>query len=101
MLSTHSMEAKNMTTVDPRDTRAAAIKRLSDRRDFESNFIAYAVVNLAFLAIWYFTGRGYFWPAWILSFWGVGVLLHAWSIWGRRPITEQDVRREMTHLEHQ
>ena len=89
----------NMATVDPNVTRDAAIKRLNDRRDFGSNIVAYIVVNLAFVAVWYFTGRGYFWPAWILGCWGIGLLLHAWSIWGRRPITEEDVRREMTHVQ--
>lgn len=88
-----------MATIDPTDARAAALKRLSERRDFGSNIVAYVVVNLALVAIWYFTGKGYFWPAWVLGCWGIGLVLHAWSIWGRRPITEEDVRREMTHLQ--
>lgn len=88
-----------MTTMDPSDSRAAAIKRLNDRRDFASNIVAYVVVNCALIAVWFFTGQGYFWPAWILGFWGIGLVLHAWAIWGRRPITEEDVRREMTHLQ--
>lgn len=89
-----------MTTLDPTDTRKVAIKRLNERRDFASNIVGYVVVNLALLAVWYFTGRGYFWPAWILGCWGMGLLLHAWAIWGRRPVTEDDVRREMAHLQH-
>lgn len=88
-----------MTTVDPNDSRTAAIKRLNDRRDFSSNIVSYIVVNAALVLVWYFTGRGYFWPAWILGCWGIGLVLHAWTIWGRRPITEEDVRREMTHLQ--
>lgn len=88
-----------MATIDPSDARTAALKRLSERRDFGSNIVAYVVVNLALVAIWYFTGKGYFWPAWILGCWGIGLALHAWTIWGRRPITEEDVRREMTHLQ--
>jgi hypothetical protein len=88
-----------MITVDPSDARTAAIKRLSDRRDYVSHLVSYAVVNLALIAVWFFTGRGYFWPAWILGCWGMGLLLHAWALWGRRPITEEDVRREMAHLQ--
>lgn len=88
-----------MTTVDLNDSRAAAIKRLNDRRDFSSNIVSYVVVNAALILVWYFTGRGYFWPAWILGCWGIGLVLHAWTIWGRKPITEDDVRREMTHLQ--
>ncbi len=88
-----------MTTIDPTEPRAAALKRLNERRDFASNIVAYVVVNLALIAVWYFTGKGYFWPAWILGCWGMGIILHAWAIWGRKPITEEDVRREMTHLQ--
>ncbi|HET9095576.1 MAG TPA: 2TM domain-containing protein, partial [Candidatus Baltobacteraceae bacterium] len=69
------------------------------RRDFSSNIVSYIVVNAALLLVWYFTGRGYFWPAWILWCWGVGLLLHAWTIWGRKPITEDDVRRERARLQ--
>lgn len=88
-----------MTTIDPSDARGAALKRLNERRDFGNNLVAFVVVNAALVAIWYFTGAGYFWPAWILGCWGMGLVLHAWSVWGRRPITEEDVRREMTHLQ--
>lgn len=88
-----------MTTLESNDIRAAALKRLNDRRDFASNVVAYFVVNLALVVVWFFTGRGYFWPAWILGCWGMGLLLHAWAIWGRKPITEDDVRREMTRVQ--
>lgn len=87
------------TTIDPNEVRQAAIKRLNERRDFVSNIVAFIIVNAAFVAVWYFTGRGYFWPAWILGCWGMGLVLHAWSIWGRRPITEADVQREMRNLQ--
>lgn len=88
-----------MATVDPTDSRAAAIKRLNDRRDFASNLVAYVVINLGLLAVWFFTGGGYFWPAWVLGCWGMALLLHAWTIWGRKTITEEDVQREMHHAQ--
>lgn len=87
-----------MKSLDPTDSRSAAIKRLNERRDFSSNIVAYVVVNLALIAVWYFTGHGYFWPAWVLGCWGIGLVLHAWTIWGRKPITEEDVQREIRHV---
>lgn len=93
-----SAEARFTMSINQIDDRAAALKRLNERRDFSSNVVAYVIVNLAFVGVWFFTGRGYFWPAWILGFWGMGLLLHAWAIWLRKPITEEDVQREMRHV---
>jgi hypothetical protein len=84
------------TTSD--ELRGLARKRLEARRAFESNLIAFVVVNAAIVAIWWSTGRGYFWPGWVLGLWGVGVALHAWETFGRRPITEEDVEREARRL---
>jgi hypothetical protein len=78
------------------DARAAAVKRLTARRDFGGHVVAYLVVNAAVLAIWLVTGHGYFWPGWVLGGWGIGLALHAWDVFGRRPISEDDIRREMT-----
>jgi hypothetical protein len=80
---------------DPTDARAAAIKRLSDRRDFATHIVCYVVVNAGLIAIWFITSRAYFWPAWVLAAWGIGVVMHAWEVFGRRPITEADIAREM------
>ncbi|HVC42856.1 MAG TPA: 2TM domain-containing protein [Candidatus Saccharimonadales bacterium] len=88
------MSETNLTT-DPADARAAAVKRLSARRDFAAHAVAFVVVNVAIVAIWFATGHGYFWPAWVLGAWGVGLALHAWDVYGRRPISEEDIRREM------
>ena len=72
-----------------------ARKRVQARRDFGANLIAYVVVNASFIAVWAMTGGGYFWPAWIIGAWGVGLVLHAWEVFVRRPITEADIEREM------
>jgi hypothetical protein len=31
----------------------------------------------------------------VIAAWGVGLVLHAWEVFVRRPITEADVEREM------
>jgi hypothetical protein len=72
-----------------------ARKRVEAKRNFASNLVAYVVVNAFFVGIWAFTGGGYFWPAWIIGGWGIGLVLHAWDAFFRRPITEADVRAEM------
>ena len=49
----------------PRSDREAALLRLKKRRDFQSDLVAFLVVNAAVWVIWLFTGSGYPWPAWL------------------------------------
>jgi hypothetical protein len=81
--------------LEPTDARSAAIKRLSARRDFAMHLVTYIVVNAALVMIWLATGHGYFWPGWVIGGWGIGLALHGWEIYVRRPITEEDIAREM------
>jgi hypothetical protein len=76
-------------------TRQAAIGRLQNKRAFGQDVVAYVVVNAALVLIWAISGRGYFWPIWIMGFWGIGIVMHAWTVFGQKPITEDDVQREM------
>ena len=73
----------------------AARKRLGDRRDFGAHVVSYVVVNAFLILIWAITGAGYFWPAWVLGGWGIGLVLHAWDVFFRREITDADVEREV------
>ena len=41
------------------------------------------------------TGAGYFWPAWIMGCWGIGLVLHGWGVFVQRPVTDQDVEAEL------
>lgn len=75
--------------------RDAAIKRLKAQRDFRSHLVVYAVVNTMLIVIWAASGGGYFWPIWPLAGWGIGLILNAWEVYYRRPITEDEVQREM------
>jgi hypothetical protein len=94
------MTAEDMVHGEERegDLREAALKRLKKRRDFGAHLITYVVVNAVLVGIWFTTGRGDFWPMWVMMFWGIGVILNAWDVFGRREITEADVRREMDKM---
>jgi hypothetical protein len=74
---------------------ARARKRVTDRREFGSHVVAYVVVNMFLVLVWAVTGGGYFWPAWVLGPWGIGLVLHAWDVFGRRPVTDADVQAEL------
>jgi hypothetical protein len=72
-----------------------ARKRVTDRREFGSHLVVYVAVNAFLILVWAFTGAGYFWPAWVLGCWGIGVALHAWDAFLRRPVTDADVEAEV------
>ena len=76
--------------------REAARRRVQARRDLVSHVVAYIVVNAFFVGIWAFTGFGYFWPAWVIGGWGVGLVLHGWDVLLHRPVTEADVDEELS-----
>ena len=84
--------------VDETDLREEARKRVTKKRDLGAHVVVYVVVNAMFVAMWAITGAGYFWPAWVMLGWGVGLVLNIWDVYFRRPVTEQDVDREMERL---
>jgi hypothetical protein len=78
------------------ESRAAARKRLEERRGFVPHLIVYLVVNAGLVLLWVMTGAdGLFWPIFPLMFWGVGILMHGWNAFVSRPITDADVDREL------
>ena len=78
-----------------RSDRELARTRVQAKRDFSSHLLAYVVINAFLVGVWAITGGGYFWPAWVLAGWGVGLVLHAWDVFWRRPVTESDVDAEL------
>lgn len=79
------------------DLRKEAVARLRAKREFTAHLLAYAMVNALLVAIWAFTGAGFFWPIFPLTGWGIGIAFHAWDTFGRPP-TEERIRREMDRL---
>lgn len=75
--------------------RQAAIVAINRRREFWTHVMVYAVINAFLWALWAFTGAGYPWPVWVSGAWGTGLVLHGWDVYLRRPITEEDIRREI------
>ncbi len=49
-------------------------------------------MNAGLVAIWYFTDRGFFWPAFPMFFWGIGVLAHYLGAY--REVSQDWVERE-------
>ncbi len=77
------------------DDRKWARKRIEKKHKLRSDVAAYVVVNLFLLGVWAVTGAGYFWPGWVLAGWAMLLLLDAGNLYYHRPITEDDIDREL------
>lgn len=75
--------------------REAAIKRVKAKRDFKNHLAIYLIVNGLLVIIWAVGGGGYFWPVWPIAGGGIGVAFNAWNVYFEKPITENEIRREM------
>jgi len=78
--------------------RKQAERNVRKRRELGAHIVAYVVVNAALVGIWALGGRGYFWPAWVMLGWGIGLVLNIWDVYFRRPVTEHDIQREIDRL---
>jgi class 3 adenylate cyclase len=79
----------------PPSDHQAAIERIQAKRGFERHATAYVAVNLLLIGIWAITDRGYFWPIWPILGWGVGLGANYWAVFHRRPISDDEIRREI------
>jgi hypothetical protein len=79
------------------ELREQAIKAIKKKRDFWGHVVAYCIVNAFLIVLWYFNGRGYFWPGWVMGGWGIGLAFNAWDAYGRgnRPISEAEIQHEI------
>ena len=59
----------------------------------------YLAVNATLVAIWAITSDGgLFWPIFPILGWGIGLAANAWDVYGRKPITEDEIRQEQERL---
>ena len=79
----------------PDSERAAARRHLERKRKFSGDLVSYIVINAFLVVIWAVSGRGSFWPGWVMGVWGVLLLLDAWNLYFRHPVTEAEVDREL------
>ena len=82
----------------PDAVREQAQQRLKKRRHFKAQLFVYALVNVVAWGIWLVIGpSSHSWwplPAFLTFFWGIGLVMHVWVLYLRKPITEEELRRE-------
>ena len=81
------------------DLRERAVTSLKKKRDFRTHLFIYVTVNAMLVVIWAITSDGgLFWPIFPILGWGIGVAWNAWDVYGRKPLTEEEIQREAQKL---
>jgi hypothetical protein len=55
------------------------------KQAFYRALFAYVVINLFLIGIWAFSGRGTFWPIWVMLGWGLAMAFYAFRVFGPNP----------------
>jgi hypothetical protein len=83
------------------ELRERAVRRLKKRRDFRGHVLIYVLVNTFLVVIWAVTNPdGLFWPVFPILGWGIGVVANAYDVYVAEDISEEQIQREIGHLEH-
>ena len=88
---------RKSTTAD--QLRDLALQRLRKQSDFRLHLLIYLTVNGLLVVVWAWTGAALFWPIFPIVAWGIGLAANAWDAYGRRPISEERIEREVRKLE--
>lgn len=83
------------------ERRELAIKRLKARNDFRIHLVCYLTVSAMLVVVWAFTSawlQGFFWPIIPMAAWGVGIIIHAYSVYAASTYTEEEIQQEMKRL---
>jgi hypothetical protein len=80
------------------ELREQAVRSVRKKQDFRGHVVAFVLVNSLLVGIWAATGAGFFWPIFPILGWGIGLGFNAWDAYGRKPLSEDRIRREMERL---
>jgi 2TM domain len=78
--------------------REQAIKRLKAKNEFKVHLVVYLTMNALLVLVWALTSSGYFWPIWPIAGWGIGVVMHGYTVYWGSVFTEEQIEREMKSL---
>jgi hypothetical protein len=84
-------------SVTPDDARARALESIQARRNFWRQTATFVFVELVLIAIWAVSsnGTGHFWPIWPGIFFVLGTIGSAWRVFAEKPITDEQIQREI------
>jgi hypothetical protein len=77
------------------DARKQAIDRLQAKRGITTTAVSFLAITVLLVVIWLVSGRGFFWPIFPIAGFAIALGVQAYNVYGRKPITEEDIQREM------
>lgn len=78
------------------EQRQRAIGRIRAKRHFWLHVAFFAAMAVYFVFLWAQSSASFFWPVWALIGWGMGLVAHAYHVFGwERPISEERIQREI------
>lgn len=77
------------------ELRTQAKHRLEDKRGFRNFAVVFVLVSALLVVIWAVSGAGFFWPVFPIAGMGIALAIQAWNVYGQKPVTEDDVQREI------
>lgn len=82
------------------ELRERALKQLEKRRDFRMHVLVYVLVNSFLVVVWAMTTGvdSFFWPAFPIAGWGIGVVANWYDAYRGGDFSEQSIRHEMDRL---
>ncbi len=89
----------SMETASEEALRERAVKRLKKKRYLAAHALIYCLVNGFIVAIWLFTGHGFFWPIFPIVGWGIGLVMNVWDVYRGDELDEAEIRREIERLQ--
>ena len=84
--------------IPPADLRTKAMRRLKKKSDFRVHLLIYLLVNGMLVLIWGMTGAGFFWPAFVMAGWGIGLVANGVDAYVVDEPTEQQIDEEIERL---
>ena len=100
MTADETEQLTEQSRLTPDELHDLALHRLRKQSDFRVHLLIYVLVNTMIVVVWAWTGVGFFWPIFPIVGWGIGVGANAWDAYGRKPVTEERIQREMRRLQH-
>ncbi len=63
-----------------------ARNKVKELKGFYSNLTSYIIINLFLLIVNLITSPNRLWFYWVTIFWGIGIAIHAFSVFGKKRI---------------
>lgn len=87
-----------MTLSSDDELRRTAERRVSAKLGFRSHLFTYLLVNGGLVLLNLVTSPDYLWCLWVSSGWGIGLIAHAFSVYGGGADRERMIEAEMARL---